>query len=123
MAVDLRGRLLVLLKVRLVCKGCYVLNQDLLRTSRFEMHLFDQRKQFLPSLAVRTSTLSRVQSCQLPSLTAGKNTDGTLQFDGSLVQGAGGSWATAPLPKVRAELMVPIFQASLFQQQVLEIGW
>src|SRR5882757_7089402 len=65
-AVDLRCRLLVLLEVRLVRKSCCVLDQDLLSARRFEMHLLDQCEQFLPSLPVRASILSRVESCQLP---------------------------------------------------------
>ncbi len=115
MAVDLRCRLLVLLEVRLVCKGCCVLEQDLLSARRFEMHLLDQGEQFLPSLSVRASILSRVESRQLPPLAAGKDIDRLLKLDCGLVQDARGSRPTAILPKIGTEIVVPPFQARLFK--------
>jgi hypothetical protein len=43
MTVDFRGRLLGLLKARLVCKGSSMLDQELLRAGRHKVDLLDQR--------------------------------------------------------------------------------
>src|ERR1022692_250962 len=71
MAVDLRRRVGVLLKRRFFSQRGGMLNEDLLSARRLEMELLDECKQFLPSLSVRSSILSRVDGRQFPSLAAG----------------------------------------------------
>src|SRR5690348_7410501 len=115
MSVDLRCRLLVLLKERFVCQRGCMLDQDLLRGRGLEMHLLDEGEQFLPSLPVGAAIFSRVDSRQFPSLAAGKDIDRLLELDCDFLQRIRGNMPVAAPPKVGTELVVPLFQACPFK--------
>src|SRR5882672_1547927 len=67
MTVNLRCRLLVLLKKYLVREGGCMLEEDFLRSSRLKVDLLDERDQLLPGLFVGTAIFSGIDGGQFPS--------------------------------------------------------